>query len=259
MRIPIKTAEDIKKMRAACAVTVQVLDEVGDLIKPGISTEEINRFVHDRILKQGATPSPLYYKGYPKSVCTSINDVVCHGIPSAQEILNSGDIINVDVTSYKSGFHGDSSRMYFVGGRQACSEAAVTLCDTTKAALFVGIEQVKPGNRIGDIGAAIQEFIESTGRGYGIVREYTGHGVGKQFHEAPTVLHYGRWGMGDEMKPGMIFTIEPMINAGNYLTKLSKEDGWTVRTKDGSLSAQWEHSILVTPSGHEILTDSEKF
>ncbi|MBN8551136.1 MAG: type I methionyl aminopeptidase [Deltaproteobacteria bacterium] len=243
-------------MRETCRITSLILDAVGDIIKPGISTEDINTFVHRMTLEHGATPSPLNYKGYPKSVCTSINDVVCHGIPSPLVVLKAGDIINVDVTSYKNGFHGDSSRMYFVGGRAACSDAACELVDVTLEALQVGIATVKPGGHIGDIGAAIQEFISSTKRGYGIVREYTGHGVGREFHENPQVIHVGKRGHGDVMKPGMTFTIEPMINMGGPKTILSKVDGWTVRTADGSLSAQWEHTVLVTPQGHDILTRS---
>lgn len=243
-------------MRESCRVTAQILDAVGAIIKPGITTEDINTFVHNLTLELGATPSPLNYKGYPKSVCTSLNDVVCHGIPSPYVSLKSGDIINVDVTSYKSGFHGDSSRMYFVGGREACAAETQELVDVTLKALHLGIDQARPGGHIGDIGAAIQEFIVGLKRGYGIVREYTGHGVGREFHENPQVIHVGKRGHGDLMKPGMTFTIEPMINAGGPKTVLSKVDGWTVRTADGSLSAQWEHTVLVTESGSEILTKS---
>ncbi len=241
-------------MRAACEVTRTVLDQVGSIIKPGISTQDIDEFVHRRITELGGVPSTLNYKGYPKSCCTSVNDVICHGIPNAFEILKAGDIINVDVTTYKNGFHGDSSRMYMVGGEEACSEDARELVAVTKDALNAGIAEVAPGKKIGDIGAAIQDFIRSTGKNFGIVREYTGHGVGREFHEAPQVVHVGRRGHGETMKPGMTFTIEPMINQGGYRTVLSKIDGWTVRTADGKLSAQWEHTVLVTPSGHEILT-----
>lgn len=256
-RIPIKSARDIELMREACQVTAQILDAVGEIIKPGISTEDINTFVHQMTLDLGATPSTLNYKGYTKSVCASPNDVVCHGVPSPFVKLQKGDIINVDCTSYKHGFHGDSSRMYFVGGPQACTAEARKLVETTYEALHVGIREVAPGKHIGDIGAAIQEFIKSTKLGYGIVREYTGHGVGREFHEAPQVVHVGKRGQGDVMKPGMTFTIEPMINAGSAKTVLSKVDGWTVRTADGSLSAQWEHTVLVTPDGHEILTEGK--
>ncbi len=245
-------------MREACRVTATILDEVGELIKPGISTEEINSFVHRRTTELGAIPSPLNYKGFPKSVCVSPNDVICHGIPAPFVILKEGDIVNVDVTSFKNGFHGDSSRMFFVGGEELCSAEARELVKTTREALMAGIREVKPGKRIGDIGAAIQELIKSTRRGYGIVREYTGHGLGREFHEAPQVIHVGRRGTGELMRPGMTFTIEPMINAGSAKTSLSKVDGWTVRTADGALSAQWEHTVLVTESGHEIMTASPK-
>lgn len=241
-------------MRESCRVTATILNEVGAIIKAGISTDDINTFVHSRTLEMGATPSPLNYKGFPKSVCTSVNDVICHGVPSKDVVLKNGDIINVDVTSYKGGFHGDSSRMYLVGGEKSCSKEALTLVRVTKEALLVGVNEVAPGKRFGDIGAAIQEFIASTGLNYGIVREYTGHGLGRDFHEPPQVLHFGRRGSGETMKVGMTFTIEPMLNIGSPEVKLSQEDGWTVTTKDGSLSAQWEHTVLVTPTGYEILT-----
>lgn len=253
-RIVIKKPEEISLMREACRVTKAILDEVGEIIKPGVSTEQINTFVHKRTIELGALPSPLNYKGFPKSVCVSPNDVICHGVPGQFTILNRGDIVNVDVTSYKHGFHGDSSRMYFVGGEDACSAEARALVETAKRALYVGIEAVRPGNRIGDIGAAIQEFINSTGKRYGIVKEYTGHGLGREFHEAPQVIHTARRGTGAVIRPGMTFTIEPMINAGSPDTTLSKVDGWTVRTVDGSWSAQWEHTIVVTEKGCEILT-----
>lgn len=241
-------------MRAACRITSDILDAVGEIIVPGATTEDINLFVHRRTAEAGATPAPLNYKGFPKSVCTSINEVICHGIPSPYETLKEGDIINVDVTSIKDGFYGDSSRMFFVGGRDSCSEEARELVDATLEALHVGIRAVKPGNRIGDIGASIEQYINSLERGYGIVREYTGHGIGRSFHEPPQVVHCGRPGIGPKMKPGMTFTIEPMINIGVPDTVLSKLDGWTVRTADGKLSAQWEHTVLVTDDGVEILT-----
>ena len=255
-KITIKNKEEIALMREACVVTSTILDEVGEIIRPGMSTEEINTFVHRRTTDLGAIPSPLNYKGFPKSVCVSPNDVICHGIPAPFVVLQAGDIVNVDVTSYKNGFHGDSSRMYFVGGEEACSPDARELVRVTREALMAGIRQVKPGNRIGDIGFAIQEYIRGIDRGYGIVREYTGHGLGREFHEAPQVLHVGRKGTGDIMKPGMTFTIEPMINAGTHKTSLSKLYGWTVRTADGKLSAQWEHTVLVTETGVEIMTKS---
>ena len=257
-RITIKTAQEIELMREACRVTATILDEVGEIIRPGMSTEEINSFVHRRTVELGAIPSPLNYKGFPKSVCVSPNDVICHGIPAPFVILKEGDIVNIDVTSFKNGFHGDSSRMFFVGGEAACTPEARELVYATREALMVGIREVRPGKRVGDIGAAIQQFIKETKRGYGIVKEYTGHGLGREFHEAPQVVHVGKRGTGDALKPGMTFTIEPMINAGSAKTALSKVDGWTVRTADGSLSAQWEHTVLVTDAGHEIMTQSPK-
>jgi methionyl aminopeptidase len=253
-KVPIKNAKEIEAMRCSCAVTVQILDALSEVVKAGISTEEIDRFVHNLTLKLGAAPATLNYKGYTRSVCTSVNDVVCHGVPSPYVILKEGDIINVDVTSIKEGFHGDASRMYLVGGPEACTPQARELVELTKQALYAGIGQVAPGRHIGDIGAAIQEFVRGTGKKYGIVREYTGHGIGRQFHEAPQVVHVARAGTGEEMQPGMTFTIEPMINIGRPETTLSKVDGWTVRTADGSLSAQWEHTVLVTPNGYEVLT-----
>ena len=257
-RIPIKNKLEIEMMRKTCRLTASILDRVGEVVVPGASTEEINTYVHRLILENGATPSPLNYKGFPKSVCTSINDVICHGIPSPYIHLKEGDIVNVDVTCYRDGFHGDSSRMYLVGGEKACSEEALNLVRVTEQALYAGIKEVGPDKRMGDIGAAIQECIRASGKNYGIVREYTGHGIGREFHEAPQVLHFGKRGQGELMKPGMTFTIEPMINAGDYKTVLSKIDGWTVRTADGSLSAQWEHTVLVTDDGVEILTESSQ-
>ncbi len=256
-KISIKTAEELELMRAACQVTATILDRVGTIIKAGISTEDINTFVHQLTLELGAKPATLNYKGYPKSVCTSLNEIVCHGIPSPYVVLKDGDILNIDVTSIKHGFYGDSSRMYLVGGEAACKPEALELVAVTKEAMFAGIREVAPGKRIGDIGAGIQEFIQQTGKDYGIVREYTGHGLGRHFHEPPQVLHVGRRGTGSVMKPGMTFTIEPMINAGTFQTSLSRLDGWTVRTADGKLSAQWEHTVLVTDSGYEILTLGE--
>ena len=211
------------------------------------------------MVAEGAMPSTLNYKGYPKSTCISINDVVCHGIPSPYTLLKDGDIVNIDVSAYKNGFHGDSSRMYLVGGEAACTPDALQLVEVTRRAMYAGIAEVKPGARVSDIGAAIQEFIKHSGLNYGIVREYTGHGVGREFHEPPQVLHFGRRGQGDILKPGMTFTIEPMINTGTHKTSLSPLDGWTVRTADGGLSAQWEHTVLVTDDSVEILTKSSRF
>jgi len=253
MQIPIKTGEEIEKMRAACKITAGILDAVGEIVRPGITTEQINTFIHNMTLDAGATPATLNYKGYPKSACISINDVICHGIPSPYEVLKEGDILNIDVTSIKNGYFGDASRMFTVG---EVSEEAHELIITTKKALQAGIDSVKPGAHIGDIGAAIKRFIDSTGKGYGIVREYTGHGIGRKFHEPPQVVHIAKAGSGSKIQAGMTFTIEPMINAGTAKTVLSRLDGWTVRTADGQLSAQWEHTILVTDDGAEKLTQS---
>lgn len=255
--ISIKTEDEIKKMRAACKVTATILDDVHEIVKPGISTEDINTFVHELTLKLGAIPAPLNYKGFPKSVCTSINEVVCHGIPSPKEILKEGDILNIDVTSILDGYYGDASRMYFVGGKKACSSKAVNLVEAAKRAMDIGIQMVKPGNRIGDIGYAISNFIGSLGKNYGIVRDYTGHGIGNVFHELPQVVHIATKGTGELMEPGMTFTVEPMINEGTYKTVCSSVDGWTVRTRDRKLSAQWEETVLVTENGVEILTKSK--
>jgi methionyl aminopeptidase len=254
MTIPIKTDEEIVLMRESCAITATILEELKEIVKPGISTEDINQYVHERIIAEGGTPSTLNYRGFPKSCCTSVNDVICHGIPSPHVVLRHGDIINVDVTTYKQGFHGDASVMFLVGGEEACTPEARELVQHTKEALERGIREVKPGARFGNIGAAIQEYIRKLGRGYGIVREYTGHGVGREFHESPQVLHVGRRGTGEIMRAGMTFTVEPMINRGTHKTVLSPIDRWTVRTADGLLSAQWEHTVLVTETGVEILT-----
>jgi methionyl aminopeptidase len=253
-RIIIKKPHQIEKIRVACKVTKEILDAVENEVKPGVSTEQINSFIHNMMLEKGAKPATLGYKGYPKSSCISINDVICHGIPSPYEYLKVGDIVNIDVTSIVDGYFGDSSRMYFVGGRGACSKDLQELVDHTYEALKKGIAEVAPRKHFGDIGAGIQEYIKSTGKGYGIVLEYTGHGVGCHFHEEPQVIHVGKRKTGAMMQPGMIFTIEPMINLGSHKTQLSKLDGWTVRTVDGKASAQWEHTILVTENGYEILT-----
>ncbi|MGI6681299.1 MAG: type I methionyl aminopeptidase [Bdellovibrionota bacterium] len=256
-KISIKTKEEIEKMREVCKVTAKILDDIHDIVAPGISTEDINTFVHDLTLKLGATPAPLNYQGFPKSVCTSVNEVVCHGIPNEKEILKEGDILNIDVTSILDGYYGDASRMYFVGGKKACSSKAIHLVETAKQAMNIGIQMVKPGNRIGDIGYAISRYVNSLGKNYGIVRDYTGHGIGKVFHELPQVVHIATKGSGEEMRPGMTFTIEPMINEGTFKTECSTADGWTVWTRDRKLSAQWEETVLVTETGVEILTKSK--
>ncbi|SMB25672.1 methionine aminopeptidase [Sterolibacterium denitrificans] len=256
MSIEIKSPEDIEKMRLAGRLCGEVLDYIAPFVKPGVTTEALDRLCHDYMVDvQGCIPAPLNYAPpgytpYPKSVCTSINHQVCHGIPNDRP-LKKGDILNIDVTTIKDGYHGDSSRMYIVGGEAAASILARRLCNVTLECLWLGIGQVRPGARLGDIGAAIQKHAEANG--FSVVREFCGHGIGRQFHEDPQVLHYGKSGTGIVIEPGMIFTIEPMINAGKAaISELN--DGWTIVTKDRSLSAQWEHTILVTPSGHEVLT-----
>jgi methionyl aminopeptidase len=250
MSATIKTPEEIAKMRVAGRLAAEVLDMIAPHVVAGVTTAELDDICHDYIVNhQHATPAPLNYKGFPKSICTSVNHQVCHGIPGEKR-LKKGDIINIDVTVIKDGYHGDTSRMYFVG---APSIQARRLVQVTRECMLHGIAEVRPGARLGDIGHAIQTHAE--GSGFSVVREYCGHGIGRVFHEDPQVLHYGRPGTGDELVPGMTFTIEPMINAGRPETKLLP-DNWTVVTRDHSLSAQWEHTVLVTENGHEILTTS---
>ena len=256
MSIEIKNATDIEKMRIAGRLCADVLDYITPHVKPGVTTEELDRLCHDFMVNvQGCIPAPLNYAPpghtpYPKSVCASINHQVCHGIPNERP-LKKGDILNLDVTTIKDGYHGDSSRMFIVGGESAASILARRLCRITHECLWLGIHQVRPGARLGDIGAVIQKHAEA--QGFSIVREFCGHGIGQRFHEDPQVLHYGKAGTGVEIRPGMIFTIEPMVNAGKAaISELN--DGWTIVTKDRSLSAQWEHTILVTENGHEVLT-----
>ena len=258
MTVTIKTPEEQQSMRVAGRLAAEVLEMIGEHIKPGITTDEINNICHAYITEQqSCIPAPLNYGGapgrapFPKSVCTSVNHVVCHGIPGDKR-LKKGDAVNVDVTVIKDGFHGDTSKMFFIGQP---SVQAKRLSETAYEAMWRGIELVKPGARLGDIGATIQELAES--RGYSVVREYCGHGIGRQFHEDPQVLHYGRMGSGMELKAGMTFTIEPMVNAGKKDVRLLP-DNWTVVTKDHSLSAQWEHTILVTEQGYEVLTLREE-
>jgi len=248
MTATIKSPEEQAKMRVAGQLASEVLEMIGPHIVPGITTGELDRICHDYITNtQRAIPAPLNYRGFPKSICTSVNHVVCHGIPGDKK-LKTGDIVNVDVTVIKDGYHGDTSKMFYVG---TPSVLARRLVETTYQALWLGIRLVRPGTRLGDIGHAIQQFAES--RGYSIVEEYCGHGIGREFHEDPQVLHYGEPGTGMELAPGMTFTIEPMINAGKRHVKLLP-DGWTVVTKDHGLSAQWEHTLLVTGDGCEVLT-----
>ncbi len=249
--ITIHTPEDYEGMRKAGRLAATILDEVAELIRPGVSTNAINDYCHDRIIKAGAIPAPLNYRGFPKSICTSINHVVCHGIPDANPLKN-GDAVNVDVTVIVDGWHGDTSRMFWVG--DAVPIKAKRLTQITYEAMMLGIEQVKPGATTGDIGYAIQTYAER--QGYSIVKDYCGHGLGKVFHAAPNILHYGTPGSGVKLQEGMFFTVEPMVNAGKEHTKLSTLDGWTVTTRDRSLSCQFEHSIAVTKDGFEIFTAS---
>ena len=239
--------EDFAGMKRAGHLTAKCLDELSDLVKPGLTTQEIDDFVYDFGMAHGALPATLNYRGYTKSSCTSINHVVCHGIPN-QKPLREGDIVNIDVTFILDGWHGDSSRMYPVG---QVNRKAERLMEVTYHSLMLGIEAAKPGNTTGDIGAAIQSYVES--QRYSVVRDFCGHGVGKLFHDMPNILHYGRAGEGIELRPGMIFTIEPMVNTGRPQVKVLS-DGWTAVTRDRSLSAQYEHSVGVTPEGCEIFT-----
>ena len=249
MQVTIKTPAEQEQMRVAGRLAADVLDMIGAYIVPGVTTDELNARCHDYIVNvQKAIPAPLNYRGFPKSICTSVNHVVCHGIPSPDKRLKQGDIINVDVTVIKDGWHGDTSRMFAVG---KIAPAAQRLIDITREAMWIGIRQIRPGARLGDLGAAIQGFVEP--QHLTIVREYCGHGIGKIFHEDPQVLHYGERGRGFELVPGMTFTVEPMVNAGKRHVRLLP-DGWTVITKDHSLSAQWEHTVLVTDTGYEVLT-----
>ena len=248
--ISIKSKREIELMRATCRMAANCLQFIGEKIVPHITTEEINTLAHNYIIERGAYPSPLNYKGFPKSVCTSKNEVICHGIPSPRVVLNEGDIINVDVTTYYKKFHGDTNRTFLVG---KVDPKIQKLVEITKQCMMAGIKTVRPGSHLGDIGAAIVEIAHD--HGYSVVKDYCGHGIGREFHEEPQVLHYGKKGTGIEVKPGMTFTIEPMINLGKPHCK-TLDDEWTVVTKDGSWSAQFEHTILVTESGdgHEILT-----
>ena len=249
MAIELKTPEDINKMRAVGALAAEQLEMIEQYIKPGVSTGELDRICHDYTVDvQDAIPAPLNYHGFPKSTCTSVNHVVCHGIPSDEKILKNGDIVNIDVTLIKDGFHGDTSKTFCVGKPSILAKRLVANCQES---LYRGIQAVKPGANLGDIGYAIQTYVEKNR--FTIVREYCGHGIGKIFHDEPQVLHYGHPHTGTELKAGMTFTIEPMINAGKPGVRLLKDD-WTVVTKDHKLTAQWEHTILVTETGYEILT-----
>ena len=248
MPVTIKTPAEIEKMRVAGRLAAEVLRMIRPHVQPGIMTGELDQLCHDYIVKvQQAIPAPLNYKGFPRSICTSVNHQVCHGIPGDKK-LKKGDIVNIDVTVIKDGWHGDTSKMFFVGEP---SVQAKRLVQVTHECMLKGIEMVRPGIQLGDIGHTIQRHAES--HGFSVVREYCGHGIGREFHEDPQVLHYGMPGTGLALEPGMTFTIEPMINAGKREVKLLP-DNWTVVTRDHSLSAQWEHTVLVTPTGHEVLT-----
>ena len=255
MAVSIKSSDEIDKMRVAGKLAAEVLDYITPFVKPGITTGELDRLCHDYMVNvQHTVPAPLNYAPpgytpYPRSICTSVNHVVCHGVPGDKK-LKSGDIINLDITVIKDGYHGDTSRMFYIGEP---SIQAKRLCEVTYQCMWRGIEAVKPGAHLGDVGYAIQYHAES--HGYSVVREFCGHGIGQQFHEEPQVLHYGRPGTGLPLTPGMTFTIEPMINAGKPGIR-QLNDGWTIVTKDHSLSAQWEHTVLVTETGYEVLTIS---
>ena len=253
MTITINNAEDIAKMRIAGRLGSEVLDYITPFVLHGVTTDELDKLCHDYIVNvQEAIPAPLNYAPdghtpYPKSICTSVNHVICHGVPG-DKVLKNGDIVNIDITVIKDGYHGDTSRMFMVGD---VSIQAKRLSELTYQAMWLGIRQVKPDTTLGDIGYAIQNFAEKNG--FSIVREFCGHGIGTKFHTEPQILHYGRPGQGLKLKAGMIFTIEPMINAGKRDIK-QMPDGWTIVTKDRSLSAQWEHTVLVTETGYEVMT-----
>jgi methionyl aminopeptidase len=248
MPVTIKTPEEVEKMRIAGRLAAEVLRMIRPHVQPGVTTDELDRICHDYIVNvQQAIPAPLNYKGFPRSICTSVNHQVCHGIPGDKK-LKKGDIVNIDITVIKDGYHGDTSKMFYIGEP---SIQAKRLVQITHECMLKGIAMVRPGTRLGDIGHAIQQHAEA--HGFSVVREYCGHGIGREFHEDPQVLHYGQPGTGMVLAPGMTFTIEPMINAGKREVKLLP-DNWTVVTRDHSLSAQWEHTVLVTQTGHEILT-----
>ncbi len=249
--VTIHTEQDFKHMRLAGNLASEVLDFITPHVKPNISTLELDNLCHEYIISKGAIPAPLNYKGFPKSICTSVNHVVCHGIPG-EKILIDGDILNIDITVILNGWHGDTSRMFFIGKKKIKSQRLV---ETTYNSMWEGIKKVKPGNTLGDIGNAIQKYAES--KGYSVVRDFCGHGIGKIFHCAPNILHYGHIGEGMKLQKGMFFTIEPMINVGKKDIKIL-DDGWTAVTRDKTLSAQYEHTIGVTENGYEVFTLSKK-
>lgn len=250
MSVAIKTADQIEKMRVAGRLAAEVLEMIAPAVQAGISTGELDRICHDYIVNtQQAIPAPLNYHGFPKSICTSVNEVVCHGIPSEKKILKNGDIVNIDITVIKDGFHGDTSQMFHIGEPLKHNQRLVSI---TQQCLYKAIDIVRPGITLGDIGHVIQKHAEANY--YSVVREYCGHGIGEVFHEEPQVLHYGKKGTGLALKEGMTFTIEPMLNAGKRHVKLNKKDGWTVTTKDNRPSAQWEHTLVITADGVDVLT-----
>ena len=257
MKVTIKTPEEIEKMRVAGRLAAEVLDYITPFVTPGVTTGELDSLCHNYMVDvQKTIPAPLNYappghSPFPKSICTSVNKQICHGIPG-EKVLKNGDMVNIDVTVISDGYHGDTSRMFYVGEPSIQSKR---LCELTYEAMWRGIDEIAPGKRLGDIGHAIQKLAE--GVGYSVVREFCGHGIGAKFHEDPQVVHYGRVGTGLKLEAGMIFTVEPMINAGKAAIR-HLPDGWTVTTKDNSLSAQWEHTILVTEDGYEVLTVSAK-
>jgi len=250
--VELKSLKEIEGIRVSSQMAAETLLLVGEKLRAGMTTDDIDKIVHEDTIRRGAVPSPLNYKGFPKSVCTSVNDIVCHGIPDGT-VLKNGDIVNVDVTTFYKGFHGDTSATFFIGTPSA---EAKHVTETCRKALDLGIAEVKDGARLGDIGAAIQEYVES--EGCSVVRDFVGHGIGRRFHEPPQVKHYGKRGSGDRIRAGMVFTIEPMVNAGRFEVEIDPKDKWTVRTADGSLSAQFEHTIVVTKNGCEVLTRRDR-
>ena len=253
MPVTIKTPAEVEKMRVAGKLAAEVLEMIGEYVKPGVSTDELDRICHDHIVKvQQAIPANLGYRGFPKTICTSVNHVICHGIPDARKILKDGDIINIDVTHIYKGYHGDTSATFYVGQP---SEEAKLVTEVARKCLEIGIAEVRPGARLGDIGAGIQEFAEA--RGCSVVRDFVGHGIGRIFHDEPKVNHYGFRGRGKRLQAGMTFTIEPMINLGTWEVKILADE-WTAVTADGRLSAQFEHTVLVTDEGAEILTARDR-
>lgn len=249
MAVTLKTAEELEKMRVAGRLAADVLEMIAPYVVAGVTTSELDRICHDYMVNvQQAIPAPLNYHGFPKSICTSVNQVVCHGIPSEKKVLKSGDILNIDITVIKDGYFGDTSKMFCIG---EVPEHAMRLIKVTQECLYKAINIVRPGVRLGDIGHIIQQHAEANY--YSVVRDYCGHGIGTEFHQDPQVLHFGKPDTGMALKQGMTFTIEPMLNAGKHHTKL-KKDGWTVETRDGRLSAQWEHTLAVTADGVEVLT-----